>query len=408
MGSERASRRGGRIASAAGLVPACLAAGAAACLLLGACAPEGPREPPADAESAEVLWAPGDTLTDAELEAGRLDDSWRAAVRLGRPPAARAFPLDTIVIPEEWRRATDPAGPAEDRGEVLRVQILLDRARFYPGVLDGEWGKNTEKAVWWFQEAQGLEPTGAVDSVTFERLQLAAGDPPETLATHVLSEDDVAGPFVAIPADVYRQARLPCLCYESLAEKLAERFHTSVAVLEELNPGVDLAALAAGDTLEAPVVGDPATGLATVFRLVVSGLGSYVHALDADGRIVYHFPTTLGSQYDPSPLGVVSVVGVFLDPWFHYQPRLLAGVDKSQPDTHLPPGPNNLVGSVWIKLSEPHYGIHGTRDPAAIGYASSSGCVRLTNWNARLLAGEVSAGTEVEFRDTRPAPEAGG
>ncbi|MGH7566121.1 MAG: L,D-transpeptidase family protein [Gemmatimonadota bacterium] len=372
--------------------------------LLAGCAPEGPREPPSDAESADVPWTPGDTLTDAELEAGRLDDSWRAAVRLGRPPAAREFPLDTIVIPEEWREA---GLPADDRGEVLRVQTLLDRARFYPGILDGEWGKNTEKAIWWFQVAEGLDPTGAVDSVTFERLQRAGGDPVETVVRHVLGEDDVAGPFVAIPADVYRQARLACLCYESLAEKLAERFHTSVEVLEELNPETDLGALAAGDDLLVPAVDGAAPAPPPVTRLVVSGLGSYVHALDADGRIVYHFPTTLGSSYDPSPLGVLSVVGVYLDPWFHYQPRLLSGVDRTKPDTHLPPGPNNLVGSVWIKLSEPHYGIHGTRDPAAIGYASSSGCVRLTNWNARLLAGEVGTGTAVEFRDTRPSPPEG-
>jgi hypothetical protein len=344
-------------------------------------------------------------LTDAELEAGRLDDSWRAAVKLGRPPAAREFPLDTIVIPEEWRQA---AAPADDAGEVLRVQTLLDRARFYPGVLDGRWGKNTEKAVWWFQVSEGLDPTGAVDSVTFERLQRAAGDPAETVVPHVLGEDDVAGPFVAIPADVYRQARLACLCYESLAEKLAERFHASVEVLEELNPGTDLGALSAGDTLLVPAVDGTPPDPRPLVRLVVSGLGSYVHALDADGRIVYHFPTTLGSRYDPSPLGTLSVVGVTLDPWFHYQPWLLAGADASKPDTHLPPGPNNLVGSVWIKLSEPHYGIHGTRDPAAIGYASSSGCVRLTNWNARLLAGEVGAGTAVEFRDTRPITVEGG
>jgi hypothetical protein len=225
---------------------------------------------------------------------------------------------------------------------------------------------------------------------------------------HVLGEDDVAGPFVAIPADVYRQARLACLCYESLAEKLAERFHASVEVLEELNPGTDLGALSAGDTLLVPAVDGTPPDPRPLVRLVVSGLGSYVHALDADGRIVYHFPTTLGSRYDPSPLGTLSVVGVTLDPWFHYQPWLLAGADASKPDTHLPPGPNNLVGSVWIKLSEPHYGIHGTRDPAAIGYASSSGCVRLTNWNARLLAGEVGAGTAVEFRDTRPITVEGG
>ena len=369
-----------------------------------ACAPEGPREPPSDTESAEVAWDPADTLTDAELEAGRMDDSWRDAVKLGRPPAPRVFPLDTIVIPAEWLEM----GRRRDAGEVLRVQTLLDRARFFPGVLDGRWGKNTEKAVWWFQVSRGLEPTGAVDSLTFELLRVAAGEPNETVARHVLAEDDVAGPFVRIPASVYRQAGLGCLCYESLAEKLSERFHASIEVLEDLNPGVELDALAAGDAIMVPAVdGGPARGL-PVNRIVVSGLGSYVHALDADGRIVYHFPTTLGSRYDPSPLGELSVVGVHLDPWFHYQPRLLAGVDDTQPDTHLPPGPNNLVGSVWIKLSEAHYGIHGTRDPATIGYASSSGCVRLTNWNAVLLAGEVGPGTAVEFRDTRPLPAESG
>ena len=372
--------------------------------LATACAPEGPREPPSDAESAEVVWDPADTLTDAELEAGRMDDSWRSAVKLGRPPAPREFPLDTIVIPTEWLEM----GRQRDAGEVLRVQTLLDRARFFPGVLDGRWGKNTEKAVWWFQVSQGLEPTGAVDSLTFELLRTAAGEPDETAVRHVLDEEDVAGPFTPIPASVYRQAGLDCLCYESLAEKLAERFHTSIEVLEDLNPGVDLSALTAGDAAIVPAVEGAPAHDRPVDRVVVSGLGSYVHALDAEGRIVYHFPTTLGSQYDPSPLGELSVVGVHLDPWFHYQPRLLAGVDDTQPDTHLPPGPNNLVGNVWIKLSQPHYGIHGTRDPATIGYASSSGCVRLTNWNAVLLAGEVGPGTAVEFRDTRPMAIEGG
>ncbi|HET6638732.1 MAG TPA: L,D-transpeptidase [Gemmatimonadota bacterium] len=372
--------------------------------LSAACGPESPREPPPDAESAEVAWNPADTLTEAELEAGRMDDSWREAVKLGRPPAPREFPLDTIVIPAEWLEM----GRRRDPREVLRVQTLLDRARFFPGVIDGRWGKNTEKAVWWFQVSEGLEPTGAVDSLTFELLRVAAGEPDDTLVRHVLDEDDVSGPFVALPGSVYRQAELECLCYESLAEELSERFHTSTEVLEELNPGLDLNALAAGDAVTVPAVeGGPAPGR-PVERVLVSGLGSYVHALDADGRVLYHFPTTLGSQYDPSPLGELSVVGVHLDPWFHYQPRLLAGVDDTQPDTHLPPGPNNLVGNVWIKLSEPHYGIHGTRDPATIGYASSSGCVRLTNWNAVLLAGAVGPGTPVEFQDTRPMAAEGG
>src|SRR5688500_9299277 len=100
--------------------------------LAASCAPEGPREPPSDAESAEVAWDPADTLTDAELEAGRMDDSWREAVKLGRPPAPREFPLDTIVIPAEWLEM----GRRRDADEVLRVQTLLDRAHFFPGVLD--------------------------------------------------------------------------------------------------------------------------------------------------------------------------------------------------------------------------------------------------------------------------------
>ena len=381
-----------------------LSTGAILLALAIACAPEGPREPPSDAESAEVAWDPADTLTEADLEAGRMDDSWRSAVKLGRPPAPREFPLDTIVIPAEWLEM----GRRRDADEVLRVQTLLDRARFFPGVLDGRWGKNTEKAVWWFQLSQGMEPTGAVDSLTFELLRVAAGEPDETAVRHVLDEEDVAGPFTPIPASVYRQAGLVCLCYESLAEKLAERFHTSIEVLEDLNPGVEFSALAAGDAIMVPAVEGAPASARSVARVVVSGLGSYVHALDAEGAIVYHFPTTLGSRYDPSPLGELSVVGVHLDPWFHYQPWLLAGVDDTQPATHLPPGPNNLVGNVWIKLSQPHYGIHGTRDPATIGYASSSGCVRLTNWNAVLLAGEVGSGTAVEFRDTRPVAIEGG
>ena len=392
--SESPSSRTGRLALR-------LALAALLVSLAASCERDGPREPAAEEESADVLWAPGDTLTDTELEAGRLDDSWREAVKLGPPPRAREFPLDTIAIPEEWRIVRLPE---DTGGEVFRVQTLLDRAGFYPGVLDGRWGKNTEKAVWWFQVNEGLEPTGAVDSLTFERLVRAAGEPSAPVVLHVLDEDDVAGPFVSIPADVYRQARLKCLCYESLSEKLSERFHASVGMLERLNPWADLDALQAGDTLRVPAVDRAEPQHRPITRVVVSGVGSYVHALDAEGRIVFHFPTTLGSQYDPSPLGTLTVVGVFHDPWFHYQPAILSGVDKSKPATHLPPGPNNLVGSVWIKLSEPHYGIHGTRDPAAIGYASSSGCVRLTNWNARLLADRIGAGLSVDFRDTRGAP----
>lgn len=379
--------------------------------------------PPAMEErTAEVAWAPAESLTEAEVEAGRHDDDWRDAIEFP-VPEPRELGLDTIAIPESWgdigelseEPTTGPAAdsPAAARPQVhlplagqvegpsvLYVQALLDRTRFSPGILDGKWGKNTEKAVFWLQRAEGLTPTGVVDSITFERLWERAGRPATVLADHVLAEEDVAGPFRPIPTDVYALARRPCSCYESLGEKLAERFHASIPVLEELNPGWSLDSLAAGDTLRVPDLEGPAPE-GEVARLEISGAGYYVHALDADGRILYHFPTTLGSRYDPSPEGTLSVVSVHPDPWFHYQPRLLAGVDPSLPNATLPPGPNNLVGDTWIKLNQPHYGIHGTRAPETIGYATSSGCVRLTNWDARFLRERIGPGTPVVFAGTR-------
>jgi lipoprotein-anchoring transpeptidase ErfK/SrfK len=209
------------------------------------------------------------------------------------------------------------------------------------------------------------------------------------------------------------------MCYESPAEKLGERYHATTAVLSELNGGRALDSLTPGDTLVVPNLREepasPAAGDSVdptqgprVGRLVVSGRGFYVHALDEEGRLLFHFPTTLGASYDPSPAGELEVVSITPDPWFHYQPRLLSGVDRSKPSTLVPPGPNNPVGRIWIKLSQPHYGIHGTREPATIGYETSSGCVRLTNWDAAFLGARLAPGVKVEFRDTRVPPEANG
>jgi lipoprotein-anchoring transpeptidase ErfK/SrfK len=393
----------------------------------GACARE---EPPA--EPADVYWS-DESLTAAQIEAGRRDSTWRQAVRLERRTTV-VTALDTVSIPEGWRdlagageEAREPRPPDEtvhlpvfgdaEGPSVLYVQILLDRARFSPGVLDGRWGKNTEKAVAWFQDREGLPATGVVDSVTLARLRARAGSPPALLGTRVLTEDDLAGPFLSIPTDVYGWRNLECMCYESPAEKLGERYHATTAVLSELNGGRALDSLTPGDTLVVPNLREepasPAAGDSVdptqgprVGRLVVSGRGFYVHALDEEGRLLFHFPTTLGASYDPSPAGELEVVSITPDPWFHYQPRLLSGVDRSKPSTLVPPGPNNPVGGIWIKLSQAHYGIHGTREPATIGYETSSGCVRLTNWDAAFLGARLARGVKVEFRDTRLPPEA--
>jgi lipoprotein-anchoring transpeptidase ErfK/SrfK len=290
----------------------------------------------------------------------------------------------------------DVAGPS-----VLRLQILLDRALFSPGAIDGRWGKNTEKAVYWLQRREGLPATGQVDERTFERLVELARRPEQLVREHRLTAKDVEGPFVSIPEDIYAQAELDCLCYESLTEKLSEMFHVTADVLRQLNPEVEMDQLTEGSTIRVPQVRDEWEGqVGQVARLVVSDEGSYVHAVDANGRIVYHFPSTLGSSYDPSPTGDHRVVSITEDPWWHYQPSILAHVDNSKPDARIPPGPNNAVGRVWMALSKPHYGIHGTKAPETIGYTSSAGCVRLTNWDAIFLSRRIDEGVPVEFRDT--------
>ncbi|HEX8321154.1 L,D-transpeptidase family protein [Longimicrobium sp.] len=346
--------------------------------------------------------------------------------RPGRPPAVRrprvppAAQRDTAPsagpLRERWADISVqtansgtyhlPVGRGNSGPSVLRVQVLLSRALFSTGMMDGYWGHNTQTAVQFFQSREGLPATGVVDSATYVHLVRVAGDS-QTVVPQVLTADDVAGPFVRMPDDIYAQARLSCSCFESLSEKLTERFHTRVEVLRKLNPGVALDSLAAGDTLFVPAV-RPAEARAPgeIRQLVVSGAGKYVQALDANGRILYHFSATLGSTFDPSPQGDFTVTSIHENPWWHYQPKLLAHVPDDRPNARIPPGPNSAVGRVWMSLSAPHYGIHGTKSPETIGYAQSAGCVRLTNWDALFLSKRLAPGTPVTFSDT-PRPGAG-
>jgi lipoprotein-anchoring transpeptidase ErfK/SrfK len=270
---------------------------------------------------------------------------------------------------------------------------------FSPGIIDGHWGKNTEKSLYFFQSREGLRRTGRVDEETFNRLAELAVAGNELVVAHPLTADEVSGPFVSIPEDIYAKAELECLCYESLTEKLAEMFHTSPDILGKLNPGVDLNGVTAGQTISVPNVRAANAGQgAQVARIVVSSEGFFVQALDASGRILFHFPSTLGSNFDPSPSGNHTVTRITRDPSWHYQPAILAHVDDSEPEAMIPAGPNNAVGRVWMALSIPHYGIHGTAAPETIGYVTSAGCIRLTNWDALFLADRIQAGVPVEFR----------
>jgi lipoprotein-anchoring transpeptidase ErfK/SrfK len=201
---------------------------------------------------------------------------------------------------------------------------------------------------------------------------------------------------------MYEKAKLDCLCYESKAEKLAELYHTTAEFLDQLNPDVDFSALKAGDRIWVPNVREPFRQTQPdIARVVVSIRGNTFNAFDAQGNLIFHAPTTLGNKYDPSPRETVQVKKIVHDPHFHYQPTLFAEVPDDEPEANLNPGPNSPVGVVWIALTKPHFGIHGTSDPDSIGYASSHGCVRLTNWDAQEVANRITEGVQIEFLDTR-------
>ncbi len=331
--------------------------------------------------------------------------------------------LPSLVVAQE--RAPAPAGaalltranapltrlPAQIPAKgptALHIQILLDRAHFSPGIIDGAWGNNAARALAFYADPGGnarllgRTPPGlsTVDKATYDRLVRAAGAKP-LLRRYVITKADVAGPFTEIPAKVYDQAKLKCLCYSSAAEAIAERFHTSEALLSQLNPRVQLKTLKAGTALLVPNVLEEnvASPMDTVIvsKLIISKSGFWVHAIDAAGSIIAHYPSTLGAGYDPSPTGKLTVTYVARDPAFHYQPKLFADVADSEPEARLPPGPNSPVGRVWMSLSRKHYGIHGTSSPGTIGYAASHGCVRLTNWDVLQLSDFISPGTPVEF-----------
>ena len=300
----------------------------------------------------------------------------------------------------------------------LQIQVLLDRAHFSPGIIDGVWGDNASKALAFFRSATAVDSVAndsvvIVDQATYTRLKSAAASQ-SALTRYTVTADDVKGPFVNIPDNVYEQAKLACLCYASAAEGVAEKFHTSQKLIAQLNPGATLGNLTAGTVLLVPnidvetvpsasasVGSDSASAGATtgqVAKLIISRKGFWTHAVDASGTILYHFPSTLGAGYDPSPTGDFKVTNIAWNPAFHYQPTLFAEVSDKKPEAHLPKGPNSPVGVVWMALSKPHYGIHGTSAPETIGYANSHGCVRLTNWDAMELGRLVAKGTPVVFQ----------
>ncbi|MEA9559186.1 L,D-transpeptidase family protein [Xanthomonas campestris] len=304
-----------------------------------------------------------------------------SSIAQAQQPAAAPAPISAPT--------TVGTGPRSD----LHAQVLLDRAHFSPGQIDGQRGSNQRRAISGFQAAHRIKVTGELDDATWQALQ---ADTTPALVQYTLTDADVAGPFQPIPDRPAEQAKLPALGYVSIEEALGERFHADPDLLRQLNPGVDLSK--AGSVIQAPNV-DGVPALSKPAKLVIDKSDSTLRLFDAQGKVYAQFPVSSGSKHDPLPIGRWKILGISRDPKFHYNPKLFWDAKPGEGKATLPPGPNNPVGRVWIDLSKPHYGLHGTPEPGHVGKTESHGCVRLTNWDVVNLASVVDASVPVVMQE---------
>lgn len=323
----------------------------------------------------------------------------------GRGPSAGSVRLAAfalLVFPGATAASEAGNPPAEavplERRTVLSWQAALEAAGFSPGLLDGRNGPKTALATALFQAARGIPATGELCPDTARAL---GADPASAIETYAVSREDEALVDYC-PPDWLERSRRRALLYPSLANLVAERFHTSERCLAELNPATDLSSLAPGFVVLVPRLRERAA-LPRGLELEIDLSRRAIILVDEAGAVRGLLHCSVPRDLDAVRRGAATVAVVVENPSYTFDPKMWPEVPDVRRKLLIPPGPRSPVGIRWIGLDRPGVGIHGTPEPENIGKTGSHGCFRLANWDAAYLAGLVTAGTRVRILDESPS-----
>ena len=312
------------------------------------------------------------------------------------PPMAQPLPSPGQSVPV----VPKPGAPARalpvdmnklDTERIAAYQVALERIHFSCGFIDGDQGMRTQRMLRAYQASRGLQITGFLDPATRD----AIGEPGEPFLSYTVTGEDV-GSIMPKPPTWRAKAAATRLGYNEIWEMLAEKFHCTRGYLKALNRGVPTPV--AGTEIIGPKV-YPAAPVPKASSLRISLADTSIEALDASGKIIGFFPCSIAKDKAKRPHGLLTVKVVDPRPDYTFDPALFADAAKEEGITHkmtLPPGPRNPVGTTWVGLSLPGYGIHGTPEPENISRTQSHGCFRLANWNAEKVLKMVKVGTPVD------------
>ena len=299
--------------------------------------------------------------------------------------------------------------PVREREIITRLQIYLDQRNFGPGKIDGRWGEFTGKALNRFQKANGMAVDGKWESVP-DLLQISP-----IYTSYVLRPEDFKQ-VGNIPKTPQEQSKLKRMPYTSIVEFLGEKFHSDPEFLRQLNKGVSLDAVIAGNSIRVPNVSPflienmkeigsmPDVPEFATRSIHIDTINKMLELRDGD-KLLAAFPITPGAANHPAPKGTWHIVGIATMPWYRWNKGVLNNGVSSGESYQIPSGPNCPVGVLWCGLNKRGVGVHGTNSPDNIGRTGSHGCIRLANWDASRFAGMVTKGMAVHIDSVDIAPQ---